>query len=187
VADFFALPPGIRGNACFSPDRCFRYCLERRWDDSLPQFTYVLLNPSEAGGDRDDPTSRKLHALTVANGGGGYELVNLFAMVDTHQEGLHYPEAIGETREANDERIVTAADKSEVLVLGWGEGNGAGSGAAARKAGVRKRAEEVWPLVRDRRPQCFKRNASGSPVHPLYLKNESVVSGYVATPEYLAG
>ena len=103
MANFFALPPGVRGAAHFSPDHRFRYWLGRRWDDSLPQFTYVLLNPSAAGGDRDDPTSRKLRSLTVANGGGGYALVNLFALVDTHQDGLDYPEAIGETREANDE------------------------------------------------------------------------------------
>ena len=80
-----------------------------------------------------------------------------------------------------------AAEGCDVVVLGWGEGNGSGAGAATRKAGVKKRAQEVWPLVRDSRPQCFKTNASGSPGHPLYLRNESAVSGYVAMPEYLAG
>ena len=183
MANFFALPPGVRGDAYFSADHRFRYWLERRWDDALPQFTYILLNPSAAGGERDDPTTRKLSALTVANGGGGYVLVNLFAIVDTHQDGLHYPEAIGETREANNKRIVTAVEGCDVLVLGWGEGNGTGAGAAARLAGVRKRAQEVWPLVREGQPQCFKANASGSPGHPLYLKDASVVTEYVAPAE----
>ena len=95
MSTFFAPPPGVCGDAYFSRDRGFRYLLERRLDDALPQFTYVLLNPSEAGGDRDDSTSRKLLSLTVSNGGGGYELVNLFANVDNHQKGLHYPGAIG--------------------------------------------------------------------------------------------
>ncbi len=115
----------------------------------------------------------------------GYVLVNLFGPVDTHQDGLHYPEAIGETRETNDEWIVKAAEGCDVLVLGWGEGKGGGAGAAVRKAGVKRRAQEVWPLVRDRRPQCFKTNANGSPGHPLYLKDVSVVVKYVATPGYI--
>lgn len=187
VATLPPLPPGICGDAHFSHDHRFRYWLERRWDDALPQFTYVLLNPSAAGGDRDDPTNRKLRALTIANGGGGYELVNLFALVDTHQERLHYPEAIGETREANDAWIVKAVEGCDVLVLGWGEGNGSGAGAAARKAAVRRRAREVWPLVRYGHPKCFNRNESGSPGHPGRLKNGSSLSGYVPTPAYLDG
>ncbi|HUA95676.1 MAG TPA: DUF1643 domain-containing protein, partial [Acidimicrobiales bacterium] len=132
-------------------------------------------------------TNQKLHAITLSNGGGGYELVNLFAKVDTHQDGLHYPEAIGEPREANDEWIVRAMERCDVVVVGWGDGSGAGIGAVARKSGVRRRAREVWALVRVGRPQCFKRNASGSPGHPLYLKNVSTLSRYAPTPEYLAG
>ncbi|PZS09688.1 MAG: hypothetical protein DLM70_01330, partial [Chloroflexi bacterium] len=43
------LPTYTRSDAKFSDDGRFRYWLERRWDDSLPQFTYILLNPSVAG------------------------------------------------------------------------------------------------------------------------------------------
>ena len=185
MSKHFALPAGVRGSAAFSSDNRFRYSLERRWDSALPQFTFILLNPSEAGADRDDKTSQRLHALTVANGGGGFELVNLFAMVDTHQMNLVYPAAIGETIQANDEWISNAVVRSELLVLGWGDGNGEGASAATRKAGVKRRAKEVWPLVRYSRPHCFKVNSSGSPGHPLYLKSTSALSRYAAKPGYL--
>jgi hypothetical protein len=186
VTSSFELPAAVHGDARFSPDHRYRYCLERRWDHALPQLTYVLLNPSAAGGDRDDITNRKLLGITVANGGGGYELVNLFALVDTRQEGLHYPAAVGETREANDEWIVKAVSGCDVLVLGWGDGNCAGVGAAVRKVGVRKRAQEVRLLIKGRQPQCFKMNASGAPGHPLYLKGTSTVSGYAPGQGYIA-
>ena len=185
MTTLFALPSDVHGTATFSPDNRFRYSLERRWDSAKPQFVFVLLNPSEAGADRDDRTSQRLHALTAANGGGGYELVNLFAMVDTHQQDLAYPAAIGHTAGENDERITQAVERSDAVVLGWGDGNGAGASARARKAGVRRRATEVWPLVRFSRPQCFKVNASGSPGHPLYLKAASPLTAYAPRPEYL--
>jgi len=185
VATDFSFPPGVRGDACFSPDHRFRYWLERRWDDSLPQFTYVLLNPSAAGGDRDDPTSRKLRSLTVANGGGGYALVNLFALVDTHQDGLDYPEAIGETREVNDEWIVRAVEGCDVVVLGWGNGNPKGVGAAARQAGIKRRAAEVWPIVRFQQPQCFDLTDRGAPKHPGRLEDKLHLLAYLPPSGYL--
>ncbi len=181
----FDLPPGVLGGAVFSPDRRFRYWLERRWDGTLPQFTFVLLNPSAAGGDRDDMTNRRLHTLTVSNGGGGYELVNLFAVVDTHQEGLHYPEAIDETPGANDGWIAEAVQRSETVVLGWGDGSGKGVGGSARRAGIRKRAREVWPLVRDHRPTCFVVIDSGAPGHPGRLHASTPCTAYSPSPDYL--
>ena len=184
MSRLFGLPDGVHGSATFSQDRTFRYSLERRWNADLPQLTFVLLNPSVAGADRDDKTSQRLHALTVANGGGGFELVNLFAKVDTDQTGLTYPGAVGHTVASNDERIATAVARSQTLVLGWGDGSSDGGSAAARRASVRRRAKEVWPMVRFNSPHCFKVNASGSPGHPLYLKSTSGISRYSPRPEY---
>jgi len=176
----FPLPPGVRGDAVFSSDHCYRYWLERRWNDELPRITYVLLNPSVAGGDRDDATSRRLRAFTEAQGGGGYQLVNLFALVDTDQVGLHLPRAIGESTELADQWITRAVEGADTVVLGWGNGNSRGPDAALRKAAVRRRAAEVWPMVRGYRPQCFTTTTSGAPGHPLYLKTMTPMSDYTA-------
>ncbi len=181
------LPRGVRGDTRFSPDRRYRYWLGRWWDDTLPRFAYVLLNPSRAGCDRDDTTNRRLRAITVANGGGGYELVNLFAAVDTYQTGLHLPTAVDGSPGANDEWVVTAASRADILVLGWGDGNGTGPDAGARRAEVWRRAREVWPLVGHHHPRCFKVNASGAPGHPLYVRTTSPLADYSPSPEYLLG
>jgi hypothetical protein len=177
------LAAGVDGAAKFSDDSVFRYWLERRWDAALPQYAYILLNPSMAGADVDDETSRKLARMTLAKGGGGFDLVNLFALVDTNQDGLRYPEAVGETIEANNAWIDRVVGRADVLVLGWGDGRSNGAGGRARYEAVRRRANEVWPLVRFGHPNCFLKerpNASGQPPHPLYLKDDSLMVPYVA-------
>ena len=159
----------MHGDAAFSEDRRHRYWLQRRWDAALPRFTFVLLNPSAAAADADDPTNRRLRALTAAHGGGSYELVNLFALVDTFQDHLLGPDAVGESAAVADGWITTAVGRADTVVLGWGDGRATGRGGAARRAAVIRRAASVWPLVAAGRPRCLAVNRSGAPGHPLYL------------------
>ena len=44
--------------ATLSEDRVYRHTLIRRWGDGLP-VTFIMLNPSTADADNDDPTIRK--------------------------------------------------------------------------------------------------------------------------------
>lgn len=177
-------PPDVRGHAKFSDNGRYRYWLERRWDDALPRFAYLLLNPSRAGAHDDDPTVRKLTKLTVANGGGGFELVNLFAVMDTRQAGLHLCGAVEETPGENDNWIVGAAERSQILVLGWGDGNPDGADSRGRQAAVRRRAAEVWPLVRNRSPRCFRAIKSGAPGYPGRMPSSSPIGPYVPPRNY---
>ena len=177
------LSAGVEGDASFSDDSSFRYWLGRRWDPKLPSYAYILLNPSSAGKDVDDETSRKLTRMTLIKGGGGFDLVNLFALVDTDQDDLRYPEAVGETIEANDAWIERIIGRADVLVLGWGDGRSTGAGGRPRHEAVKRRALEVWPLVRFGHPHCFHKarpNTSGQPPHPLYLKDDSLIVPYIA-------
>lgn len=171
------LPRYAQADATFSDVRRFRYWLERRWDESLPQFTYILLNPSVAGRiDGDDRVVPKLARMTAANGGGGYELVNLFATVDTKQVGLHEPLATG--GRTNDEWIARVVERSTTLVLGWGDGNKDTVETRGRQAAVRDRARVVWPLLQNTGRWCFDRIGSGAPHHPLYLADETAPVPY---------
>ena len=175
----------MRGDAVFSDDGRYRYWLERRWDDELPQFTYVLLNPSKAGvRDDGDRTVPKLVTLTQTNGGGGFELVNLFAVLDTQQVGLHLPDAIGESVGHNNNWIRRAADRSETLVLGWGDGNADDPSSRGRQAAVRQRATEVWAMVSDRDVWCFRAIASGAPGFPGRLAGSTRMVPYVPERGY---
>jgi hypothetical protein len=137
----------IRGDAEFSDDGRYRYWLRRQWDDALPQLTYVLLNPSKAGATDDgDRTVPKLVTLTEINGGGGFELVNLFAVLDTRQIGLHLPGAIGETAAKNNKWIKEAVNRSETLILGWGDGNTDDGGSRGRQAAGTGSVVDGFPL-----------------------------------------
>jgi hypothetical protein len=140
--------------------------LERRWNDSLTHFTYILLNPSSAGATEDDGTTRKLFQITRANGGGSYELVNIFALVDTAQTCLRHPSAVGETHEANDWWIGQVIARSQKLVAGWGDGMPDDAQSGGRQATILKRARAVLPMIGDRPMWCVVMNRSHSPRHP---------------------
>ena len=48
----------MKRDALFSSCRRFRFELTRDWDSSRPRLMYVMLNPSTADAERDDPTIR---------------------------------------------------------------------------------------------------------------------------------
>jgi hypothetical protein len=160
------LPPGVGGDAVFSPDGTYRYWLERSWDQTLPRFTYVLLNPSRAGVLEDDPTTRKLGSITAAHEGGGYVLVNLFASVDTHQTGLHRDTAAGESAEENDCWVRAAVESSPRIVVGWGAGGAYAEHHGDRRRAIVRRARNVWPVLERHDLWCVGYNRCGSPRHP---------------------
>ncbi len=174
-------PAYTRADAVFSDDGGYRYWLERRWDDALAPFTYILLNPSKAGSE-DDDTVKRLVAITMFNGGGGFELANLFATVDTNQVGLHLPSAVG--LPDNDEWIARVVKRSTKLVLGWGDGNAETRDNRGRQQAVRGRARTVWHLVSGRDPWCLTRTKTGAPHHPRGLPNTTVVAPYHPPPGY---
>jgi hypothetical protein len=51
------LPIWIRGSAIFGgPNQEYRYELSRTWNESLPTILFVMMNPSTASPEFDDPT-----------------------------------------------------------------------------------------------------------------------------------
>jgi hypothetical protein len=68
------------GSAVFSPDKAYRYRLQRTWGDSGRHATWIMLNPSTADAMEDDPTIRRCTAFTKAWGLDGLVAVNLFAL-----------------------------------------------------------------------------------------------------------
>lgn len=67
-------------SAVISDCGCYRYVLRREWNDDLPPMLILMLNPSKADAERDDPTiTRSIHraklegcgSLVVGNAGAG--------------------------------------------------------------------------------------------------------------------
>ncbi len=69
--------------AFFSSDRIYRYLLWRRWDETKPIMTWILLNPSVAGEDTDDHTVKKMNGFAKKHSCGGLIVSNLYSYVST--------------------------------------------------------------------------------------------------------
>ncbi|MBW4495035.1 MAG: DUF1643 domain-containing protein [Oscillatoria princeps RMCB-10] len=69
----------MRKWAEIDPTRQYRYLLGREWEPSTGRVVFVMLNPSIAGEEQDDPNLGK--CLEFAKGGGsgyGSKLFNLW-------------------------------------------------------------------------------------------------------------
>ncbi len=69
----------IRRAAVISPCGRYRYHLSRDWVPNGRRAVFVMLNPSTADAERDDPTIRKCTGFADRWGCGGYDVVNLYA------------------------------------------------------------------------------------------------------------
>lgn len=73
-------PSGVERWAQLSACRTYRYTLGRRWSAELPRLLMVLLQPSTADAERDDPTNRRGMGFARDAGFGSLVFVNLFAL-----------------------------------------------------------------------------------------------------------
>ena len=149
-------------SACMSACGTFRYRLERRWGDG-PALLYIMLNPSTANSEVDDPTIRRCQHFALAHRFDALEVVNLFAFRATKPADLRragYP--VGR---ANDQHIVQAAAVSGAVCLAWG--------ASAGSPEVAQRVNALLPMLRQHMQlQCLHITRSGHPGHPLMLRND---------------
>src|SRR3989449_11540410 len=110
------LPP-MRTDACFSRCGTYRYALWRRWAAG-PQVLFVMLNPSTADAQRDDPTIRRCIGFARRWGCGGIEVVNLFALRATDPRRLRYTrDPVGPENVAH---LARAAGRASLVGAAWG-------------------------------------------------------------------
>ena len=146
------LPP-MRTDACFSRCGTYRYALWRRWAAG-PQVLFVMLNPSTADKQRDDPTIRRCIGFAARWGYGAVAVGNLFAFRTPSPDVLR--QAAHPVGRANDRWLERLAAESSRLIAAWGN-DGALLG---RDAQVRELLGPLYALALTRR---------GQPRHPLYL------------------
>ncbi len=120
-----------------------------------------MLNPSTANAVNDDPTIRRCIDFAIRWGYEELEVVNLFAFKATSPADLFNSSLpVGEN---NNMHILAAADRSDRIVLAWGN------------HGLhRDRNQEVAALLSDFRDKLFyfRLTKGGQPVHPLYLRKD---------------
>lgn len=157
-------------DADISPDGLYRYSLERWWGGV--GVVFVMLNPSVADADTDDPTIRRCVGFARSWGYSGVVVVNLFAYRETHPKRLleAYQAGVDVVGVGNNDSILAAVgtpsssrfSDRRMVVLAWG-------GINPR---LRWRVREVEHLLIKAagvKMHCLGCTAGGEPRHPLML------------------
>jgi len=152
-------------NAVFSdpdfPERSlYRYTLERRWNDWGPSLLWILLNPSTADAQTDDPTNRRGINFSRDWGYGACVFVNLFAYRTPKPKLMKG--AINPIGPANDAHIWDQTEKCDDIIVAWGV-NGA----------YLNRHSEILHLLRNHELLCLGTTQRGYPKHPLFLRADT--------------
>lgn len=152
----------ILKGALFSSCRRWRYLLWRVWDTSRVYCNFIMLNPSTADEEHDDPTITRCVDYARKWDYGGLVVSNIFAYRSSDPYDIMLQD--NPVGNGNDGVIVEAASSAGLVVCAWGN-----SGA------MRKRSVEIVELMKAAgiRLYCLSRNKSGEPSHPLYQKTQT--------------
>lgn len=143
------------GGAMMSPCQTYRYWLERKWDETLPQCAFIMLNPSTADATKNDPTIRRVMDFAMSWGFGGVNVYNLFALRSTQPEALrHHDDPVG----PDNDTYLGQIPEDATVIAAWGT-HGQYLG----------RAFEVRRMFKGRL-WCLGITKDGHPKHPLYIK-----------------
>lgn len=176
----FHMEFGSRGAAAFNPERVdetagetrrpYRYLLYRRSDPAADAgkgslCAFVLLNPSTADANQDDPTIRRCIGYAKAWGHMHVVIANIFAYRATDPRELYrvHKAGVDPIGKNNDHVIAMLANTADELVCGWGaHGDFLGRGSQVKQIIARYRVA----------PKALRVTKDGHPSHPLYLPGD---------------
>lgn len=126
---------------------------------------FVMLNPSTADADQDDPTIRRCVTFAKAWGYDRLEVVNLFAWRATNPRDVlamtgSKTDPVGA---ANREHVRRAIERAGMIVCAWGA-HGGHIGQDETMLG--------WIEEHDGQPHALRVTKDGFPAHPLYLPGD---------------
>lgn len=154
-------------SAIVSEDRRYRYCLYRRWfAEPAAPVLWIMLNPSTADDEIDDPTIRRCIDFTKSWGYGAMYVGNLYAYRATNPafvRALPDDQARGPR---NAFHLSAMADAAELVVCAWG-------------ASLKHLPETLIQVPRHNNIKCLGRTVTGQPKHPLYLSKQTPLEVYV--------
>lgn len=140
-------------SADFSECKQYRYLLTRQWDNTKPTAMCIGLNPSNAGGEKDDPTINILVRTLENLGYGELKMCNLYAFIASKPSKLF---SVPDTLGMNDVWLKTTAAGVQDVVFCWGDFKG-----------IEYRAKKIKAMFPD--AKCFSKNRTGTPLHPMAI------------------
>ncbi len=154
LVSLFASTPPVRRAAELSPCGKYRYSLCREWHGTDPKVAFIMLNPSTADHERDDPTIRRCMGFARRWGYGGLHVGNLFAWRSPCPEDLYRADdPVGDDNDIILRRLIEA---SVVTVAAWGT-----------RGHLLQRDVAVMLLLS--RGKALGLTKNGFPRHPLYV------------------
>ena len=145
--------------ADISNDKKDRYSLSRIWDSKKPKALYIMLNPSYADDESDDPTIRRLIFFSKKFKFGGFYVTNLFTQITP------YPKELNMDNNSKKKNLIIISElikKSDLIVYAW-------VNLVSEPMQLRKLIES---------PLCFGINKNGTPKHPLYLRSDTKLQDF---------
>tara|TARA_B100000161_G_scaffold44518_1_gene27767 strand:+ start:61 stop:522 length:462 start_codon:yes stop_codon:yes gene_type:complete len=149
----------ISRSADISNDKKDRFSLSRIWDSKKPKALYIMLNPSYADNESDDPTIRRLIFFSKKFKLGGFYVTNLFTQITPYPKELNMD---NNSKKKNLKIISELIKKSDLIVYAWGN-------LVSEPIELRKLIES---------PLCFGINKNGTPKHPLYLRSDTKLQDF---------
>ena len=156
----------LERGARISRDGLYRYSLTRRWGPRPDTVVWIMLNPSTADAQEDDPTIRRCMKFTQRLGYEAMIVENLFAYRATDPDKLveiggGYT-AIGPE---NASQVAQSCVAGKILIAAWG--------TLHKK--LRQGARTVIVPLREKglKFSCLGKTRDGSPRHPLYVKGDA--------------
>ena len=143
-------------NAVISADGKYRYTLTREWGQ-YRRMLFVMLNPSTADAEVDDPTIRRCISFAEREQCDSMEVVNLYGYRTTDPKELW--QQFDPYGPDNARHVIEALDRADLVVAAWG--------ANAK----RDRNRSYRMTLND--PHVFGLTKQGFPRHPLYLKADT--------------
>ncbi|WP_366914828.1 DUF1643 domain-containing protein [Hyphomonas sp.] len=149
----------LRKSAAISACGRYRWSLSRIWGPGI-RATFILLNPSVADAEIDDPTLRRCIGFAKRENCGGLTVVNLFAFRTSDPKLLLRAE--DPEGPENQLHLRMAVEAADMVICGWG------AHPVAQKSG--QNLVQAFPAIAFR---CLGKSGAGAPRHPLYLKSDA--------------
>lgn len=145
----------------------YRHNLTRKVSDKEGLLTFIMLNPSTADAELDDPTIRKCKGFCDRFGYGALQVVNLFDFRATNPDELKktsYPAS-----KHNMDIIRAAAIMSDKVICAWGT-----------KGIYNRQNEKVLQMLGKENISLYALDITkdGHPKHPLYVPYDTELKRY---------
>jgi hypothetical protein len=153
----------MKCSAILSYDGKYRYKLERIWQPECQPIVWIMLNPSKADANLDDPTIRRCIGFSMNWGYGAIEVYNLFAWRATCPDNLvSATDPIG----PENDHWLKSIPKDRQIIAAWGK----------IPEALGRRDTKVLQLLTGMHVRCLGLTMTGFPRHPVRL-------AYNAKPE----